>query len=198
MTRVIYRDPRIYRGVLRLLYGAALAERERVVAGIVRRLLPAGGLVLDAACGDAGIARALPSGVRYLGVDASPVFVRALERAGREALRADLARDALPRADVVLLLGSLYQFLPDPDPVLDRLRDAARVAVVVAEPYRNLATSRFAPVAALARRMTDPGVSSSISRFDDTSLRDVIARHGGNVVHTTSRERVAVLPGRAP
>ena len=192
MTSLLYRNPRIYRGVLRLLYGDDLARRER----IVRRLIPAGAVVVDVACGDAGIARRL-KGARYVGVDVSPVFVDALRRRGLEAHLLDVAKTPPPTGDVVLLLGALYQFLPDADPVVERLRRAARRHVVLAEPYRNLAQSRNPLVAALARCATNPGVDSSTKRFDEVSLRALLARHGAVEIVDTGRELVARLPGLA-
>jgi SAM-dependent methyltransferase len=191
VTSPLYRDPRVYRGVLRLLYGGALAERERAVAALV----PPGASVLDVCCGDGAIARRLP-GRSYVGADASETFVRALARRGVDAVRLDAARDPLPRADVVLLLGSLYQFLPDADALVERLRRAARSHVVVAEPHRNLAQHPWRAVRALARRMTDPGVPSSTARFDEASLRALFARHGATQVVATPRELVAALPAR--
>ena len=192
MTSLLYRHPRIYRGVLRLLYGDDLARRERVV----RRLVPKGSVVVDVACGDAGVARRLRD-VRYVGVDVSPVFVDALRRRGLEAHLLDVAKEAPPTGDVVLLLGALYQFLPDADPVVERLRRSARKHVVLAEPYRNLAQSKNPLVAALARRATDPGVDSSTKRFDEASLRALLVRHGAVEIVDTGRELVAQLPGLA-
>ena len=193
MTSWIYRHGRVYRTVLRLLYGRALEDRERIVASLV----PRGVEVVDACCGDAGIAARLP-GVRYLGVDASPALVEGVRRSGLAAKTLDLAKEDPPPGDVVLLLGSLYQFLPDVDPVVLRVRRAARRFAIVAEPYRNLASSRFKPLAALARRMTDPGVPSSTGRFDEAGLRALFTRHGARHVERTSRELIAVLPGLAP
>ena len=193
MTSPIYRDPRLYRAVLRTLYGDALAARERIVARLVRP----GSVVADVACGDAGIRRRL-RGVRYVGLDVSPTFVRALQRSGVEAIQSDASRGDLPIvADYVLLLGSLYQFLPDADRILDRLARSARTAVVVAEPFRNLAQSANPVVAALARRATDPGVDAATARFDEASLRALFVRHRATEVHATSRELVASIPGRA-
>lgn len=192
MTSLVYRHPRLYRWVLRALYGRALKERERAVASWV----PTGARVIDVCCGDGGIRRALP-GRTYVGVDASPRFVQALAKAGVEAHLVDVSRDDPPQGDVVLVLGSLYQFLPDPDPVLRRLARAAREALVVAEPYRNLAQSKVPLVAALARRATDPGVPSSTSRFDEASLRACLRRHGAQEILRTGRELVARLPGQA-
>ena len=193
MTSWLYRDGRVYRGVLRLLYGDALAARERIVSALV----PAGASVVDVCCGDATIARRLGR-ERYLGVDASPVFVRALERAGISARLLDVSREDPPEGDVLLLLGALYQFLPSADALLERLKRRAKRLVVVAEPYRNLSTHPWRPVRALARRMTDPGVESSRDRFDEGSLRAIFSRHGAGEIHRTSRELVAALPGQAP
>lgn len=192
MTSLVYRNPRIYRGILRWLYGDDLARRERLVA----RLVPRGARVVDVACGDAGIARRL-RGVAYEGVDVSPIFVEALARRGLPAHRLDVTRDDPPTGDVVLMLGALYQFLPDAGPVLLRLRRAARLHVVIAEPYRNLAQSRNRLVAALARRATDPGVASSTARFDAASLRALLASQGARELVDTGRELIATLPGLA-
>lgn len=192
MTSVIYRHPRLYRRVLALLYGRALRDREAAVA----RLVPPGVRVVDVACGDGGVRHALP-GRAYVGVDVSPVFVQALVARGVEAHRLDVAREDPPVGDVVLMLGALYQFLPDADPVVDRLQRAARRHVVVAEPHRNLAQARNPVVRAIARRATDPGVASSTLRFDEASLRALFRRHGATEVLATRKELIAVLPGRA-
>lgn len=193
MTSPVYANPRVYRAILRLLYGSALARRERAV----RAMVPKGCRVTDVACGDGGIRRRLRD-VAYVGVDVSPVFVAALRRRGVEARVVDVARDPPPTGDVVLLLGSLYQFLPDAGPVVERLRRAARSHVVLAEPYRNLAQSKNRLVAALARRATDPGVASSDHRFDEASLRALLLTHGATEIVDTGRELVARLPGLAP
>jgi len=193
VTSLIYRHPRLYRRVLALLYGGALRAREVEVA----RLVPVGARVVDVACGDGGVRRALP-GRTYVGIDVSPVFVDALVAQGVEAHRLDVACDELPVGDVVLMLGALYQFLPDVDPVVTRLQRAARRHVVLAEPHHNLAQSRHALVRAIARRATDPGVASSTGRFDETRLRALFARHGATEVVVTKKELIAVLPGTAP
>jgi hypothetical protein len=190
--RLLYRDGRLYRGVLRLLYGDALKARERVVASLVRP----GAEVVDVCCGDAAIARRLASS-SYVGVDASEPFVRALSRRGLRGVLLDVGRDELPRGDVVLMLGALYQFLPRVDEVVEKLARAARERVVIAEPHVNLASSRRGWVRALARLATGTGDGTSPVRFTEASLRDLFARHGATEVHETPRELIGVLPGRA-
>ena len=127
----------------------------------------------------------------------APRVVGPQPRRGLEAHLLDVSKTPPPTGDVVLLLGALYQFLPDADPVVERLRRAARKHVVLAEPYRNLAQSKNPLVAAIARRATDPGVDSSTTRFDEASLRALLARHGAVEVVDTGRELVARLPGLA-
>ena len=61
-------------------------------AKLVRELGPAldpGDVVLDLACGDAGLAEFLPEQC-YVGVEASPEMVKAGQRQGRNVLQADL------------------------------------------------------------------------------------------------------------
>ncbi len=68
---------------------AYLAHRARVVTDLGPRLV-AGDSLLDLACGDAGLADFLPSGVRYLGVDGSSEMVVAARERGHDAVVADL------------------------------------------------------------------------------------------------------------
>ena len=71
---------------------------------------------------------------------------------------------ALPPADYVVMQASLYHFLPDPGPLVDRMLRAARCRVIIAEPVRNLATSGVPWVSRLARRQTDPGTGGAAER----------------------------------
>ena len=92
----------------------------------------------------------------YVALDASERFVARLRRRGVDARRADVATAELPVADVVVMQASLYHFLPAADAIVRRMRAAARASVIIAEPVRNLASSRLGIVARLgARRRRD-------------------------------------------
>jgi SAM-dependent methyltransferase len=67
---------------------AYLAHRAELVVSLGPPLL-AGESVVDLACGDGGLAAHL-SGLRYVGVDASPEMVDAARRRGRDVVLADL------------------------------------------------------------------------------------------------------------
>src|SRR5205814_3051598 len=136
-------------------YGRYYRARTRSVAALV----PPGASVLELCCGPGtiylGYLRA--KHVRYSGLDLNPIFVRRLRDLGVDAHVADVSAAQLPPADIVLIQASLYHFIADPRALIDRMRDAAREAVIVSEPVRNLATSERPLVAWLARRRASPG-----------------------------------------
>src|SRR6185437_9874195 len=118
---------------MRALYGRRYAARYRAIAD----LIPAGSSVLDLCCGPGTLHDRYLSrkGVDYTGLDVNARFVARVTRRGGRGLVWDLQEGrALPPADSVVMLASLYQFLPDPAPVLLRMLRAARERVVVAEP----------------------------------------------------------------
>src|SRR5262249_28202596 len=129
---LIYRHPALYVLVMRLLYGRHHAARQRAVADLV----PEGSAVVELCCGPGLLyfGHLRGRGVEYLGLDLNERFVAQVRRRGARAEVADLRRDeALPEADYLVIQAALYHFLPDPDPVLARMLDAARRAVIVAE-----------------------------------------------------------------
>ena len=93
--------------------------------------------------------------------------------------------------------ASLYQFLPDPQPIVDRMLRAARKQVILAEPIRNIASSKVAPLAFLGRHFTDPGDGQSAHRFTEESLDRFFSRYASRLNETFSipggREKVFVL-----
>jgi len=168
-TPLIYRSPRVYGLLMRGLYGRHYGDRYVAVAAEV----PRGASVLDVCAGDCRLfTRHLrQAGVSYRALDVSPTFVAHARARGIDATLFDLARDELPVADVVVMQGSLYQFIAEAPKVLQRLRRAARLEVVVAEPVRNLSDTPV--LGAIARQLTRvrPGEQRGPARFDAASLR---------------------------
>jgi hypothetical protein len=133
--------------------------------------------------------------VRYLGLDINPRFIARLGEAGRvwnvqEPL-------PLPGSDYVLMQASLYHFLPDPAPVIDRMLSAAARQVIVAEPIRNLSDGRVPFLSALARRGTDAGTGAQPRRFNEQTLDAFFSRYVGRVSRSFlipgGREKVYLL-----
>jgi SAM-dependent methyltransferase len=196
----VYRNGLAYEMVMLGLYGRHYGARYRSVAD----LIPEGASVLDVCCGPGVLFdRYLRArSVDYTGIDVNPRFIARVNRRGGRGVLGDVADERpLPEADAVVMQASLYQFLPDPVPVVRRMLRAARERVILAEPVRNLATSRSPWLRALARRHTDPGLGARPSRFNEASFDAFIAGLGVGVTRSFvipgGREKVVVLDPRS-
>jgi SAM-dependent methyltransferase len=193
---LIYRSPRLYELVMLALYGRHYFARYRALAG----LIPPGASVLDLCCGPATLYHRHLRGrsVRYTGLDLNERFIRRLVAAGAGGQVWDLRKeDPLPPADYVIMQASLYHFLPDPAPVVGRMLEAAREQVIVAEPVRNLASSKVPLLARLAGRQTDPGSGAPARRFTEATLDAFFAAYAPRLARSFlipgGREKVVVL-----
>lgn len=166
---LIYRNAALYELAMLGLYGRHYPSRYRAVAD----LIPFGSSVLDLCCGPAVLYHRYlrRKAVDYMGLDMSETFVNGLTRRGVRAQVWDVGGDApLPPADCVVMQASLYHFLPDPLPVLERMQEAAREQVIIAEPIRNLTCAKRPLLASLARRLTNPGGGGGTYRFTEKTL----------------------------
>jgi SAM-dependent methyltransferase len=192
---LIYRSAALYEAVMRLLYGRHYAARQRVIAA----LIPAGSSVLELCCGPGTLYRRYLAGkrVRYLGLDINDGFVRRVRRSGADAQQWDVrAPDPLPPADYVLMQASLYHFMDDPRPLIERMLATARLRVILAEPVHNVA-KQAGPMGAVAARLTDPGTGPQPNRYDEASLDRVFEPFASLVLDRMllpgGREKVYVL-----
>jgi SAM-dependent methyltransferase len=197
---LIYRSALAYGLVMAVLYGRYYRARSRSVAALV----PEGTSVLELCCGPGTLYLGYlkTKDVRYRGLDLNPVFVARLRRLGVDAEVADVgAPEPLPTADIVLIQASLYHFLPDARPLIDRMRAAARRTVIVSEPIRNLATSRLPLVARMAGASASPGDRHHSDRFTEASLDALMAGYGDGVCESRlipgGREKIYLLRGTA-
>ena len=201
-TSVIYRSALGYELLMRALYGPRYAARMTAVAAQV----PAGASVLELCCGPGTLYRRHLRGLAggYIGLDVNERFLARLRQAGADARRLDLARShaPLPDADVALIQASLYHFLPDAAPIVDRMLAAARDRVIVSEPIRNLTTSRLSAIGRLGARATDPGVGGHGERFTEATLDELMARYAHRIqtafLIPGGREKVYVLAAQGP
>jgi SAM-dependent methyltransferase len=174
---------------MRLLYGRHYDSRYHTIADLVS----AQSSVLDVCCGPATLfTRYLrQKGVRYTGLDINSAFVRRLNNQGATGKVWDLREDKrLPEADHVVMQASLYHFLPDAAPVIDRMLAAARLQVIIAEPVRNLATSDNPLLRVAGRLFTNPGSGEQPERFTESSLAEFFNQYGSRV------RRSMPIPGR--
>ena len=193
MKGPIYWHPVLYDLAVRLIYRG---DYDRRLRGVVEQIEP-GWAVMDVCCGTGMLARALPVGQPYLGLDFNDVFIRHLTRKGVRAERFDVVgAERLPAADVAVILGCFYQFIPDQQRLFDKCRAAARKRVIIAEPVSNMASSSNRLLALLSRSFTCPGggVSSS-HRFDRAAFLAFCETNRAMRVVDNKRDLVAVFDG---
>jgi Methionine biosynthesis protein MetW len=192
----IYRNRATYELLLRALYGRHYVARFRAIAD----LIPDGASVVDLCCGPATLYVSFlrEKSVDYLGLDINDRFIARLNEAGGRGEVRNLHADRpLPHADFVIMQASLYHFLPQARPVIDRMLAAARSQVIVAEPIRNMATSRNPILAMLGRRLTNVGEGAVLNRFTETLLDELFGNYAPHVVQHSliagGREKLYVL-----
>lgn len=195
-TSLIYRNATLYELLIRALYGRYYTARYRAVAALV----PEGASVVDLCCGPATLyTRYLrQKSVDYTGLDRNDRFVGKLTEAGGHGKVWNLtSAEPLPEADYVLMQASLYHFLPDATPVLDRMLTAARKQVIIAEPVRNMASSDNRVLAAVGQRFTNAGDGVQAHRFTESTLDDFFRPYKSQVVRREliagGREKLYVL-----
>ncbi|HEX4363410.1 MAG TPA: class I SAM-dependent methyltransferase [Solirubrobacteraceae bacterium] len=196
---LVYRSAWGYGLAMRVLYGRYYAARDAAVAAHI----PDGASVLELCCGPARLYLHELNGRvgSYAALDASQRFVQRLLSRGVDARCADVARAELPVADVVVMQASLYHFMPEAEAMIRRMRAASRMSTIIAEPVRNLASSRLGIVARLGAGGAATQQGAQSQRFDEDSLHTLMERFGDAVVSSEpipgGREHVYVLSGMA-
>ncbi|WP_107660249.1 class I SAM-dependent methyltransferase [Nocardia suismassiliense] len=195
-TSLIYRNATVYELLIRALYGRHYTARYRAIEALV----PDGASVVDLCCGPATLyTRYLrDKSVDYTGLDRNDKFVAQLTEAGGRGMVWNLNSDTpLPEADYLVMQASLYHFLPEAAPVLDRMLTAARKQVIIAEPVRNIASSDNRVLAAIGQRFTNAGDGAQAHRFTEETLDELFRKYESRVVRQSliagGREKLYVL-----
>jgi len=186
----LYRSARLYEFAMKRIYGQGFQERYAAISA----LIPDGAEVLDVCAGDCYLYRhyLIERCVRYTAVDSSPQFAKKGRREGIHFLHQNAGREeSFPRHDYVIMMASLYQFIPDEKKMLDKLKAAARKVLIIAEPVSNLSSSGNFLLRAAAKAATYP----CTKRFDEKSLMDFLHKTGFTRFEKTAggREIIAVL-----
>jgi SAM-dependent methyltransferase len=195
---VIYGNAFVYEAVMRALYGRGYNDRFHSVA----ELIAEGSSVLDVCCGPGTLFHRYlkTKRVRYTGLDINRHFVEQLSASGATGLIWNVSEDRpLPRAEYVIMQGSLYHFLPAASSVIERMIVAAEKQVLIAEPIRNVTDSQISLLAFFARKLTNPGTGDQPHRFNEARLDALMDRYrmpGHNMRSTliaSGREKLYIL-----
>ena len=187
MRGPIYWHTSLYQILIRLLYGRHFRDRYIQIASRIKT----GQSVVDLCCGDCRLYAQELAGRAgtYLGLDFNRGFVRHAVRRGISARVWDFRFDPIPEADIVVLQGSLYQFVPHHVEAIERMLRAAGRTVIITEPIKNVAASPYGFLSWAATHLTNPGTHPMPSRFTEWELRELFNRF-------SLRECVTIAGGR--
>ena len=186
---LLYSFQSVFHLQMRCEYGRAFDARYEIIA----EHIPDGARVVDVCAGDCWLylKHLKPKRVEYLGLEISPPLVRWAGKRGVQAQVFNLWEDPVPPADIVVMQASLYQFDPETDRIVQKLKAAARQAVIIAEPIKNLSNASLPLVSRIADVLTRPiGRKPSYTgkRFTQETLGAFFEQLGG-------LERSFVIPG---
>jgi Methionine biosynthesis protein MetW len=197
---LVYSHPLIYHWAIRLLYGRAFDARYQAISDLIAD----GSEVFEACAGDGYLYRRYlrQRPVSYRGGDVNEGFIAHAKRRNIPMARVDILEGEIPEADIVILQGSLYQFMPNHAVVVDKLLRAARRSLIISEPVRNLARNAPKAIAWFAQRSTSPGDGAKPLRFDEASLDAFfLGQYADRIQHQSlipgGRDKLFCLRGQA-
>lgn len=193
MKSPIYAHPLLYELSLRLLYRSYYLERYRSVADEIKE----GETVVDLCAGDCALYRyALKHrNITYLACDNNKDFVIWAKQKGIQSHLMDLVQDKIPKGDCLVLMGSLYQFMPHEREILEKIASSARKKVIVTEPIRNWAQSKNFFIKKAARWLTQVQHRDFTQRFTADMIEFILRSLGFHRIKPIAggRELIAVL-----
>lgn len=177
---LIYKSHKIYSVLIKLLYGKYFLKRYRELIDYI----PKGDTVLDVCSGDCNLYHfAIKGRNQYTGVDINVSGLKKNRNINQKQL--DIIKDPIPKADIVIIQGSLYQFQPNQKKIIDKLLEAAKKKVIISEPIINLANSKNSLIAFIAKYSVNPGTGDATKRFTKSSLNYLFKSNYRNIIETS-------------
>jgi glycosyltransferase involved in cell wall biosynthesis len=192
----IYWTGRGYDFVMQILCGKTNQETLAAVAGHI----PENASVVDLCCGTAMLYRTQlkAKNCKYLGLDANGHFVMSIRRRAISSQLHNTAKDPIPEADYIVMCNSFYHFHDKADELLEKMRAAAKKAVILTEPVRNMSTGGFGPLARFSNWLTNPGVGDYTQRFTPESFRAFCEKNNAASYDHKDGQRNAVAVFKTP
>ena len=155
---------------MNVLYAGAYRRRFRDVCSLIEQEARS---VCELCFGDTLVAEWCRSrGIKWTGVDLNPRFCARARAQGFDVIEGDLLALSPPRADVFIMVGSLYHFHERLSELFDLVWSRTGT-VVLSEPVRNL-SSQPGPIGWWARRSANPGNREAGFRYTEDSLREAL------------------------
>jgi len=193
MRGIIYQNPLLYHTAMHIIYGPHFKKRYELVAANIEK----DWTVLDLCCGDCYITNFLDKSVKYEGRDFNNIFLEKARENGLKVSFCDLRKglDELGHFDCVLMMGSLHQFIPREDIILNEMKNIALKRIIISEPCRNIVSSKNALVSFAAKVISNPGNESTaeIKRFNRNDLLALFNQHHVNSIIDVGKDLIGIF-----
>jgi hypothetical protein len=195
----IYFNPTLYHFLMHTLYGKNFNSRYQVIANEIPERVS----VVDVCAGDAYLYTNFlnKKSIRYTALDNSPYFLRWGQKKGIDYRKVNVFFDEIPKGDVVVIMASLYHFIPKEKEILHKLVRSARQKLIISEPISNLSSSHFGIIARISNLLTTPFEDTGQyvgERFDEERITSLLKAFPGFKRLTKipgGREIVGVISG---
>jgi hypothetical protein len=173
MQSPIYWHPFLYQNAIMITYGKRLKARYLNL----EKHLPGNSNVLELCMGDAFFYRKYlaQKKINYQCCDINPVFVKAAKSKGLTSFLTDISRDEIPKADYVLMQGSLCYFIPNQIKIIQKLLDACNKEVIISENIESISNSKSRLKSFLAEQFSKAKTGQSKIKFTKESLYETFS-----------------------
>jgi len=189
MKSITYWNRFFYQLVIKLLYQKNYHLRYSKIA----ELIEDNSTLVDLCCGDCQLAQYLKPNQDYTGIDINQNLSKGLKKI--KVLNIDITQswNDATYYDYVIMMGSLHQFIPHHDQIINKMKKHARKKVIISEPFKNLASSQNKIIRFFANLFTNPGVETSYKRFDIEQLNGIAEKHNAQKTYQVSRDFIFVI-----
>jgi len=190
---LVYQSKIIYTLLMKCLYGHHYLGRYRAIA----EKIPRGTSVTDVCSGDSALyTRYLKGKNKYTGIDMNPLTTFNTHWA--KVIKGNIVTEAIPKADYIVMQGSLYQFMPKHKTIIDKMLKSSNKKVIISEPIINLSNSNIGFISTITKKVANPGSGQKIERFTKRSFIDFFKSDFRNIIEEISlisggREMMVVL-----
>ncbi|MFH1240046.1 MAG: class I SAM-dependent methyltransferase [Candidatus Diapherotrites archaeon] len=188
MISLIYWHPVVYRTTMNVLFALSnynLKEEYKKIAEEVGSLS-----VLDLCCGDCYFKKFIPNNT-YTGIDFNKTFIKWASKKGINAENRDVLKENLPSADCVVMLASLYHFLPtSQEAILQKMIDSAKKKVIISEPVENISSGQ---AGLFGKFLSNPGGEYTGQRFSREQLISLYKKFNASKIMDMGRTMIGVF-----
>jgi hypothetical protein len=172
MSSLIYKNIRIYRSVMQLLYKGKYYRRFDPVKQMLDQINPDS--ILELCFGDLVIARyCREKNCKWYGIDKNESFIEYAIDEGFAVEKKNIdVNTKLMRTDVILMMGSLYHFHENAAELIKNMMNSAN-RILLSEPVKNLTSNRL--YGKIAGNFSDSGAGSENFRYTRKSLTELAA-----------------------